>query len=216
MAKSSFNRCVFINCPFDDDFEPLLSAIVFCIVSFGLKPRLATERLEAGESRLDKIVSLMKASKFSIHDISRCKAVAAGDDFRMNMPFEYGLDYGLRHSGDKEMAKKRFLIFENLRFDLKKTLSDTSGHDVFAHEGNFEKVFGHVRDFFSSETSQKIPGALKLQKEYYTCQGWIIEKMMSLGHSEQAAKHLPTRENVAAMEEWISLGKPVKYSAKSA
>lgn len=207
-TKQGFSKCVFINCPFDEPYEPLLGAIVFCAVRFGLKPRLANERLEAGENRLDKIVELMKSSKYSIHDLSRCKAGATGECFRMNMPFEYGLDYGLRHSGDRRLARKRFLVFENARFDLKAALSDTAGHDVFAHENNYEKVFKHMRNFFSSETALKIPGASLLQKEYFTCLGWVVERMIARGHSEDEAKRLPTKEIVAAMEEWIKLGNP--------
>ena len=31
------DRCLFINCPFDDQFKPLFDAIVFTSVSCGLK-----------------------------------------------------------------------------------------------------------------------------------------------------------------------------------
>lgn len=77
MLDDRFERAVFVNCPFDDDYAPLLEAALFCIVSFGFSPRLANERLEAGENRLDKIIEMIRESKYSIHDLSRCKAKEA-------------------------------------------------------------------------------------------------------------------------------------------
>ena len=53
-----FETNVFINCPFDDDFAPLLQAILFCVITMGFEPRLATERSDSGETRLDKIREL--------------------------------------------------------------------------------------------------------------------------------------------------------------
>ncbi len=90
MPGDQFDRAVFINCPFDEDYAALLEAALFCVVYFGFSPRLANERLEAGENRLDKIVSLIRGSKYSIHDLSRCKAKDTAEFFRMNMPFEHG------------------------------------------------------------------------------------------------------------------------------
>jgi hypothetical protein len=74
MPADQFDRTVFVNCPFDEDYAPLLEAALFCVVYFGFTPRLANERLEAGENRLDKIVEMIQSAKYSIHDLSRCKA----------------------------------------------------------------------------------------------------------------------------------------------
>lgn len=113
---------------------------MFCVTYFGFYPRLANERLEAGENRLDKIIGMIKGSKYSIHDLSRCQSQKGGEFFRMNMPFEYGIDVGLRRSGVAPYKSKKFLVFERNRFDLKRALSDTAGHDVEFHENNFEYV----------------------------------------------------------------------------
>lgn len=55
MAEPSFERSVFINCPFDEDYDPILRAIFFCVVYLGFYPRLATERRDSLENRVDKI-----------------------------------------------------------------------------------------------------------------------------------------------------------------
>jgi len=78
LPAADYNSSVFINCPFDDEYAPLLEAMPFCVVRFGLVPRLANERLETGENRLDKIVEMIKLSKFSIHDLSRSIAIEKG------------------------------------------------------------------------------------------------------------------------------------------
>ena len=89
----------------------MLEAMAFCLVDFGFFPRLANERLEAGENRLDKIVRMIKDSVYSIHDLSRCKSERADEFLRMNMPFEFGVDLGLRRSGSDIWANKKFFDF---------------------------------------------------------------------------------------------------------
>lgn len=66
-----FDRNVFINCPFDSSYRPLLMVLVFTVVYLGYKPRLSFERSDSAETRIDKIVGLINESKFGIHDLSR-------------------------------------------------------------------------------------------------------------------------------------------------
>lgn len=206
-----FHRNVFINCPVDAEYEALLQAAVFCVVYFGFNPRLASERLEAGENRLDKIVDLIKRSRFSIHDLSRCRANQAGEFLRMNMPFELGVDLGYRRSGAGRAHQKKFLIFEREPYDLKRTLSDVAGQDVDHHRDNYETVIKKVRDFFRVEAAVDAPGPSKLVSDYATFQGWMIEKKIHEGHSEREAVNLPTQERVDEMKAWVRLGRPGEY-----
>jgi hypothetical protein len=99
----TFERSVFINCPFDEEYAPLLQAIAFCVSYLGFFPRLAPESGDNARSRLDRIYQIVRGSKFSIRDLSRCRAAAAGDYARMNMPFELGLDHGCARFGDEAM-----------------------------------------------------------------------------------------------------------------
>ena len=108
MNALAFERAVFINCPFDSEYSPLLEATAFCIIYFGLVPRFANERIEAGENRLDKIADMIKNSMYSIHDLSRCKPQHVDEYFRMNMPFELGIDVGFRRSEIGRSTEKSF------------------------------------------------------------------------------------------------------------
>ena len=213
MADGPFERTVFVNCPFDDDYAPLLEAAIFCVVYFGLMPRLANERLEAGENRLDKIVGMIQEAKFSIHDLSRCKARSAGEPLRMNMPFEFGIDVGLRRSGWGRLGEKKFLILEENQYDLKSSLSDIAGQDVEFHRSDFELVIRRIRDFFRVEAGIRAPGPSRLVSDYATFQGWMVEKKIFEGHSEDEAVNLPTRERLDEMRTWNDLGRPAEFVA---
>lgn len=59
-----FERSVFINCPFDEDYAYILQAIAFCVVFMGFHPRLAPENPDNGAARLDRIVELVRGSRF--------------------------------------------------------------------------------------------------------------------------------------------------------
>jgi len=148
LADQNYSKNVFINCLFDDDFAPFLEAILFCVVYFGFSSRLSSESLETGQSRLEKILRLIENSKYSIHDLSRCKASSKGEYARMNMPFELGIDLGFRSSKDRSTDGKRFLIFEHTQYETKKALSDIAGLDIEYHNGEYDTLLEKVRDFF--------------------------------------------------------------------
>ena len=61
---------VFINCPFDNQYFPLLKALLFALIYIGKQPQIS-ETTDSGEARLHKIKELMLESKYSIHDLSR-------------------------------------------------------------------------------------------------------------------------------------------------
>lgn len=79
MGNNDFEANVFINCPFDKEYNDLLKPLLFTVIRIGLEPRIASERLDSGEVRLEKIVELIECSKYGIHDLSRCRAEKRGD-----------------------------------------------------------------------------------------------------------------------------------------
>lgn len=185
--------------------------MLFCIVRAGLIPRLASERLEGGQSRLEKILELIESCRYSVHDLSRAKSAAAGETFRMNMPFELGLDMGRRRAPDPETNDKRFIIFEKEPYELKRCLSDLAGVDVEYHRNNFQLVIRKLRDFIRVEAGVNLPGPSALEGEYYTFLGWMTEKKIAEGHTEAEAKNLPTQERLDEMKKWNELDRPAEF-----
>lgn len=146
----AFEKNVFVNCPFDPHYLPLLRSLLFTIIYLGLKPRIALEAMDAGQARLDKIVGLIADSKFGIHDLSRIEAAKAGDLFRLNMPFELGVDFGCRLYGRGPQKTKRFLILEAEPHRYRAALSDLSGSDVESHGNDPYRIFGVVRNWLKN------------------------------------------------------------------
>ncbi|HSN85214.1 MAG TPA: hypothetical protein VL025_00585 [Thermoanaerobaculia bacterium] len=66
-------RAVFINCPFDPEFELTFDAILFSTVCCGFVPRSALESGTIAASRMERITQAIFSSKYSIHDLSRCR-----------------------------------------------------------------------------------------------------------------------------------------------
>ncbi len=209
---ATFEQCVFINCPFDKDYEPILQAVLFCVIYLGFTPKIASQSNDSGENRLTRIQHLIEQSKYSIHDLSRCVAAKKGEYFRLNMPFELGVDYGCREYFGNGRNAKKFLILEEKNYQTKKALSDLAGCDMQAHDGKYENVIRKVRNWLVSEAnlSNTTDGATKIIGAYTAdFQEWHYEQMLSRGFSEDDIQDYPTSELLTAMNEWMELGKPI-------
>ena len=66
---ASPSASVFINCPFDKEYQPLLDAIVFCVAACGFVPRCTLELTDAGEVRIENIYRLIARCNHGIHDV---------------------------------------------------------------------------------------------------------------------------------------------------
>jgi hypothetical protein len=208
MKTPPFEQSVFINCPFDEEFAPLLQAIAFCLTDMGFFPRLAPENADNAANRLDRIVELIRSSKFGIHDLSRCKSTSVGEYARLNMPFELGLDHACARFGDGQMAGKTILILEESRYDYQKGLSDISGWDIHAHDGDFIKIVRIVSSWLIRQAGADPVGPAKIQGNYLTFQEWYWEREKARGASDEDIKTYPTVQVVAAMREWVEAGRP--------
>lgn len=132
-------NAIFINCPFDSKYKPLLRVMLFAARFYGLEIKIASSDTDSKSNRLDRVIELMKDAKYSIHDLSKLRSEKKKEYYRMNMPFELGLDYGI---GGKE---KVFLIFEDEAYKLKIALSDINGWDVRPHYNNPELLILEFR-----------------------------------------------------------------------
>jgi hypothetical protein len=145
---------VFINCPFDNYYFPLLKPLLFTLIYMDLVPKIS-ETSDSGQVRLFKIKDLMEMSKYSIHDLSRMEPLKSKDYPRFNMPFECGIDFGLRMS-NHDYGEKKFLILEKEKHRYHKVISDIAGNDIKAHKNEPEQIVKVTRDWFKP-TKPEIP-----------------------------------------------------------
>src|SRR5258708_34116075 len=109
MARSSL-RTVFINVPYDDDYQDLYLALIAGLTSFGLDPR-ATLEVPGGTRRLDRIFELMTSCQYSFHDLSRVQLDRKRPRGpRFNLPFALGLLLGW--SNTSRRANRTSLVLQ--------------------------------------------------------------------------------------------------------
>lgn len=194
MSVDSFSANVFINCPFDREYIALLRPLLFVVIYCGLRPRIATERSDSGEVRIQKIIGMIKESKYSIHDISRIEPMNHGDLPRFNMPFELGIDIGCRESGEGQLSGKRCLVLEKERYRYQIVLSDISGNDIKSHDGDSKKVVRAVRNWFFENGFVGLPSVNSIWVAYNEFFSQFQDHVTNLGFDEEDVNEMPIPE----------------------
>lgn len=175
---------------------------------FGLTPRIASERSDAGEPRIEKILELVGSSRYSIHDLSRCKATQAAEHYRLNMPFELGVDFGCRHYGGAPLSSKVILILEEEPYRYQAAISDLAGSDIETHNGDYETAVRKVRNWLTGLGGFERIGAARIQAEYEDFLEWNYDRQLKAGFSEQDIQDYSTAELLQAMFDWNNQGRP--------
>ena len=206
---SSFDTNVFINCPFDEEYKTFLHPMLFTIVYLGLHPQIA-QTTDSGNTRMERIIELIKKSKYSIHDLSRSVSTAAGEVARFNMPFELGLDIGIRHASTRSrFSQKKSLIIEQDRFRYRKALSDISGNDIASYEGSAERLVHVIRHWFTTIIHPKQPSGPFIWEEFNEFLAYFEALTKEEGYTEKETDLIPVGEIIYWMKEWVK-GRKVK------
>jgi hypothetical protein len=165
-VDSDYEKNVFINCPFDDEYTPIFEAIVFTIQACGFSAMCARSRINSGEVRLQKILEIIGECRYSIHDLSRTELDRTTALPRFNMPLELGIDIGCRAYGNG-YGQKSFLIFDRDQFRFQSYVSDIAGQDIANHEDDPNRAIGRIRDWLRTEAAlNSLPGAKTMQLKY--------------------------------------------------
>lgn len=199
----AFNHSVFINCPFDPDYAPLLRPLIFCILDLGFEPRIALERFNSGEVRLEKIIELIEGSRFGIHDFSRLRAAKAGEFYRLNMPFELGVDFACYRFRGPPFDTKQILILEEQVRLFPAALSDLAGMDVKSHGGDAYRIVGVVRAWLSQVARLRAPGPSLLFDRFVEFTAHSYDSLVARGFSDGDIEQIEISELIAEMRDWI-------------
>ncbi len=199
----TFETDVFINCPFDTPFLPLLRPILFAVTDLGLTPRIALESMDSGRPRLEKMVALIESSKYAIHDLSRLQAQEAGEYFRLNMPLELGLDIGCRLFKPGPAATKKCLILEAERFRYQAAISDMSGSDIAVHGGEPARALTAVRNWLNTEARLRAKGAAAIWGRFTDFMTDNYVALKARGYSDENVEQLSVAELIEDMRVWV-------------
>jgi hypothetical protein len=139
MARRKRIESVFLNIPYDNEFEGLYIAYIVGLTQLGL--RVNATLAVPNQGRLETIIGLIAKSDSSIHDLSRdkfSKGIA-----RFNMPLELGLALYRSHM---TRGRHRVYVFESKHYRAQKSTSDINGIDPQIHHGTPKGVMVGLRN----------------------------------------------------------------------
>ena len=205
--RNVFSRSVFVNCPFDAEYLPLLRPLLFTVIYVGFVPRIASERSDSGENRIDKICALIRECQYSVHDLSRLRASQIGEFSRMNMPFELGIEYGCRRFGAQPLTRKKCLVLEKDQHEFQKAISDLSGIDIKHHNDEPSEVVRAVRNWFVETVGlRRIHSASRIWYRFTDFASDFYNKRIADGYSHADVLTMPVPEYVDFIHRWVRRG----------
>jgi hypothetical protein len=135
---------IFLNVPFDREYEPLYVAQIAALTAFGSTPRSVLE-IPPHHGRLERLRTIIGDCEASVHDLSRVELRGTPRLPRFNMPFELGLTLGSHRNNHK------WIIFDSKPHRVSRSLSDLGGYDPAIHEGTAEGVLRAVTNAFRAK-----------------------------------------------------------------
>lgn len=149
VLEASRNNSVFINCPFDDSYAPIFDAIVFASVCCGFLPRSAIETGSTSVPRMDRITKSILSSKYSIHDLSRCRGEGNKNLARFNMPLELGVCMAQKF-GPEGQDCHDWLLLVPKNSEYIRYVSDMAGYDPKQYELSPESAIPAVMSWLAT------------------------------------------------------------------
>jgi len=200
----AYSNNVFINCPFDDDYYPLLKPIIFTVIYCGLNPKIS-ETKDGDNIRIRQIQELIEISKYSIHDISRIETIPP----RFNMPLELGMDLGCKRYSKKD---KKCLILEKELYRFKEVMSDISGQDISNHNNDPVLIVKAIRNWiYKIRSTNKKPVSFNTIWDLYNEFVSDFDKDMRAENLDPNKMwEIPFSELIDLTANWIKAKKKIK------
>jgi len=157
---------VFINCPFDKAYASTFRALIFTIYLCGFRPRSARELDDAGQTRIEKLFTLINECRYGVHDLSRTELDDVNHLPRFNMPLELGIFLGAKRFGAGAQKAKRLLVLDVEPFRYQRFVSDLAGMDIHAHGGDPLRALAETRDWLANVSRRALPSAERVTRLY--------------------------------------------------
>jgi hypothetical protein len=198
-----FDTNIFINCPFDKDYTPLLRSLTFVLLYLDFEPNLS-QTLSSSTIRINQIKQHIRNCRYSIHDLSRSKPMKKGELPRFNMPYELGLDIGASEYGGKKLNTKKALILETDKYHYQKVLSDVSGQDIENHNDDPKTLILKVRNWISiNSPGQIIPGQSEIWIAFNQFNADLATNL-SPSYTAKDIEEMPIGDYIKFARDWIT------------
>lgn len=145
---------VFLNYPFDDNFQALADAMNFSVVASGMLPICAKDLSVPDRPRLELLVAAIRQCHYSAHDFSRFSGEGPDNMARMNMPIEMGM--AVFHALNTQRNEHRCSFFVPTPHEYHAFASDLSGLDPICHHNDDERLLSQMYEWLRSV----VPSAL--------------------------------------------------------
>ena len=179
--------------------------MLFTLVHVGLLPRLASERSDSLEQRIEKILRLIQECKYSIHDLSRLKSERANEFSRLNMPFELGVEYGCRRIAKNHLRTKRSLILEKKRYDIQKALSNLNGVDIKCHNNKPTQTVQALQHWLIETVGLKdVESPSVIWDRFNEFDYQFYERRKAQGYSKRDLQVMPVQQYIRFIKQWIA------------
>lgn len=190
---------VFINCPYDAEYRPVFDAIVFTLLCYGMWPRWADDSTRS-LTRLDRIVDALRASRFSIHDLSRCKGEGDENLARMNMPLELGMALEQAYPAKDAVRDHRCIVLVPAMSSYRQVVSDLNAFDLLPYDGTPEAMVSELGSFLKVSAGRvQAPTVLAIQR---ALKDW--NKLVALQRKENGGKDPTWTEIVGRWDALVS------------
>jgi hypothetical protein len=203
VASDLYDVSDFINCPFSPEYQPVFRALLFAVCPCGYRPQCALEISDSSENRLSRIESVVRDSKFGIHDILYVELDLKTRLPHFNMPFELGIFFGAKRFGSGRQKEKIALVLDRRGYRYRNSLSDISGQDISVHGGVAKTAICQIRDWLDAGRAARnsLPGGDHIAGQYsrFSRQLPAASKKLKLN-----ARELTYPDICRAIEFWLT------------
>lgn len=205
MAMPEYGSNIFINCPFDNAYQPLFQAILFAVANCGFRPRCSLEAEDSSQVRIEKILKIVSECRFGIHDISRTDLDGVSNLPRFNMPLELGIFLGAKRFGHGDQRHKIGLILDREKYRYQAFISDLGGQDIRAHGNEPKMAIAIVRDWLRSSSQRSfLPGGKVIGERY---DRFLTQRPSLCRELQISEDELTFRDSTWIISEWLRVNR---------
>ena len=120
-------------------------------------PRSALETGTVSEPRMARITRAIFASRYSIHDLSRCNGEGNENFARFNMPLELGIAIALRYAGRRTGRVHNWQVLVAGGYAYQRFVSDLAGFDPSTHDMTVTSIVRVVSSWLRHQPDAATP-----------------------------------------------------------